>query len=54
MPIYEFQCRDCHRTFEIVQSVSEHESSAARCPDCKGTNVERVMSTVYAVTSKKS
>jgi putative FmdB family regulatory protein len=54
MPVYEFRCHDCQKTFEVVQSVAEHEKGSARCPDCKGTNLERVMSQVYAVTSKKS
>lgn len=54
MPIYEFRCRDCEKTFETVQSVAQHETTSARCPHCQGTNVERIMSQVYAVTSKKS
>lgn len=54
MPIYEFRCRDCQKTFEMVQSVAEHEKASARCPHCNGTNVDRVLSRVYAVTSKKS
>lgn len=54
MPIYEYRCRDCQKTFEMVQTVAQHEADSARCPDCNGTNVDRVMSQVYAVTSKKS
>jgi putative FmdB family regulatory protein len=54
MPIYEFQCHDCQKTFEVTQSVSEHEKGPVRCPQCSGTNVERTFSHVYAVTSKKS
>jgi putative FmdB family regulatory protein len=53
MPVYEFACRDCQKTFEIVRPMSE-SSADITCPHCASTNVERIWSTVYAVTSKKS
>jgi putative FmdB family regulatory protein len=52
MPVYEFACRDCQKTFEIVRPMSD--SSAVTCTHCGSTKVERIWSTVYAVTSKKS
>jgi putative FmdB family regulatory protein len=54
MPIYEFHCRDCEKTFEVTQSVADHETAAVHCPHCDGTNVDRLVSQVHAVTSKKS
>jgi putative FmdB family regulatory protein len=54
MPVYEFTCRDCQKTFELVQSVADHEAALVRCPHCNGTNVDRLVSHVHAVTSKKS
>ena len=54
MPIYEFQCRNCGHAFELVQTVAQHETASVSCPKCNGANVERVVSHVYAVTSKKS
>ena len=53
MPVYEFICRDCHKTFEVARPVSE---SAARtsCPTCGSHNTERTWSSVFAKTSKKS
>lgn len=53
MPMYEFTCRDCQKTFEIVRPMSESSEKAA-CPHCGSMRVDRIWSTVYAVTSKKS
>lgn len=54
MPIYEFYCRDCQKSFEIAQSVAQHETADVHCPHCHGANVDRLVSHVYAVTGKKS
>ena len=54
MPVYEFTCRDCQKTFEIVRPMSESSSANVKCAHCGSTKVERTWSTVYAVTSKKS
>jgi putative FmdB family regulatory protein len=54
MPIYEFRCRDCQKTFELAQSIADHETASVHCPHCDGTNVDRLVSHVHAVTSKKS
>ena len=54
MPVYEFHCSDCKKTFEIVQSISAYSPKKVTCPECGGKHLERVWSRVYAVTSKKS
>ncbi len=54
MPVYEFTCRDCQKTFEIVRPVSESSSVNVTCTHCGSAKVERIWSAVYAVTSKKS
>jgi putative FmdB family regulatory protein len=41
MPIYEYQCRKCGKSFEIVQRVSEPDLKS--CKFCKGP-VKRLMS----------
>ena len=33
MPVYEFTCQDCHKTFEVTRPMSEG-SACAPCPDC--------------------
>jgi putative FmdB family regulatory protein len=52
MPVYEFTCQDCHKTFEISRPISE--TGSASCPHCGSTNVERTWSRVFAITGKKS
>jgi putative FmdB family regulatory protein len=51
MPVYEFACRDCQK---IVRPMSESSSANVMCAHCASTKVERIWSTVHAVTSKKS
>lgn len=53
MPVYEFTCRDCNKTFEIARPISE-SSGAASCPSCGSSKTERTWSSVFAITSKKS
>ena len=54
MPVYEYRCRDCQRTFIVVMSVKDHESEQVRCPQCQGTAVEQMITPFYTKTSKKS
>ena len=54
MPVYEYLCRKCGKSFERVETVKEHESAKVHCPECKSKKVERRWSSVFAVTSKKS
>jgi putative FmdB family regulatory protein len=53
MPVYEFTCRDCDKTFEVARPISE-SSSKATCPSCGSSNTERIWSAVFAKTSRKS
>lgn len=41
MPLYEYQCKKCHRVFEIIQKFSDQE--LLECNDCGG-EVERLLS----------
>lgn len=54
MPLYEFYCRDCQKSFEVHESMTEHGKTPVKCPGCGSANVERRWTSVYAVTSKKS
>jgi putative FmdB family regulatory protein len=43
MPIYEYACKGCDRTFEeLVLRPSDEKD--VRCPACKGARVEKRMS----------
>jgi len=34
MPVYEYECRTCNRTFEIEQRISD--PALGECPQCRG------------------
>ena len=53
MPVYEFTCQDCQKTFEMSRPGAE-ASAGATCPHCGSRRTERVWSTVSAITGKKS
>jgi putative FmdB family regulatory protein len=54
MPVYEFICQSCEKTFSKVLTLAEHESGAVKCPHCGSEKVEQKLAAFYAVTSKKS
>jgi len=54
MPSYEYFCRTCDRTFEVIMSMQEHDIKKVQCPHCHGTEVTQVPASFVTVTSKKS
>jgi putative FmdB family regulatory protein len=38
MPVYDYVCNDCHKTFEQSLTLKQHEGRI-QCPHCGGTNV---------------
>ena len=54
MPVYDYVCLDCHKSFETVLSLNEHDQQNAKCPACGSRNVEQAVAAFFAVTSKKS
>ena len=50
MPIFEYICKDCGRSFEKI--VARYDS-AADCPDCNSIKVEKQLS-VFAVAGAAS
>ena len=48
MPIYEYECRGCGLQFEFLLLPSN--PAAPACPECKGQELERVIS-MFAVSS---
>lgn len=53
MPVYDYVCKDCHKTFEEILTLTEHEQ-AVTCPHCGSKNVEQEATEFFAVTSRKS
>ena len=41
MPVYEYECSDCHKVFEVQQKISDAPLSV--CPECDGS-VRKLMS----------
>jgi len=54
MPVYDYVCNDCHKSFELVLTLSEHDKDKIVCPKCGSKNVAQEMAEFFAVTSKKS
>jgi putative FmdB family regulatory protein len=50
MPIYEYSCSDCERTFEKLRPMSKADAEAS-CPDCGGTHTSRALS-LFAAFSR--
>ena len=40
MPIYEYECRECHDRFELLLL----SSTRPACPACEATDIERLVS----------
>ena len=54
MPVYDYVCKDCQKSFELVLTLGEHDNREIACPKCGSKNVEQDAVAFYAVTSKKS
>jgi putative FmdB family regulatory protein len=54
MPVYDYICNDCHKSFEKVLTLGEHDDQHVKCPHCGSKNVEQEATAFFAVTSKKS
>jgi putative FmdB family regulatory protein len=44
MPLYEYRCEDCGRTFEKLRRMSDADA-AAECPYCESGEARRQIST---------
>jgi len=53
MPVYDYVCQDCHKIFELVLTLQEHEKEI-KCPQCGSRKVEQEATAFFAVGSKKS
>jgi len=54
MPVYDYICEDCQKSFELVLTLGEHDKNNITCPKCGSKNVEQDAAAFFAVTSKKS
>jgi len=54
VPTYQYRCKECGKSFERTETISEHENAKVRCPKCNTKKVTQVPGRVYVVTTKKS
>jgi putative FmdB family regulatory protein len=55
MPVYEYDCKQCKRTFTEKQTFQEHDQHRkVKCPKCGSAAVQQLISPTFAKTSKKS
>lgn len=46
MPIYDWQCQDCQKSFEVIRSYQEY-SLPALCDACQSSNTIRLISRTH-------
>jgi len=54
MPIYDYICHDCHKPFEEILTLTEHDKDKIACPNCGSKNVDQEATAFFAVSEKKS
>jgi len=54
MPVYDYICKECQKSFELILALGEHDKNKIKCPKCGSKNVEQDAAAFFAVTSKKS
>ena len=54
MPIYEFICENCNKSFTLDIKVLEYEKRKFQCPKCKSAKVKQQITAFQTITSKKS
>lgn len=54
MPIYQYRCQKCAKTFDREEPISEHDGAHPRCPECGSDQIEQVLTPFFARTAKKS
>lgn len=54
MPMYEYRCAACKRSFTVRHSIEEHDRKRPKCPKCGSRKVEQKFGSFFAKTAKKS
>ena len=42
MPNYNFECQNCHESFEVRATIKEMEEGKISCVKCKSKNIKRI------------
>ena len=43
MPLYEYRCRKCGKTFEMLRRMQDADRDV-ECPECRSDEIERLLS----------
>ena len=54
MPLYEFYCEKCEKSYTLQLRLTEFEKENYQCPKCKNRKIKKQISTFQIKTSKKS
>jgi len=54
MPVYEYICKHCRKSFEKILTLTEPRPAADLLPALRSKNVEQAAAAFCAVTSRKS
>jgi putative FmdB family regulatory protein len=54
MPVYDYNCLNCHQRFEIFMSFAEYGKRPVTCPHCQSRNVRRGVPRVRVAKSEES
>lgn len=54
MPVYEYLCNKCGKTFSEILTIAQMEKQKMKCPKCKSGDVKRIVSHIHTITKKKS
>ena len=54
MPTYEFLCPKCQKEFRVTMTIREREDKKPTCPACGSADLEALMGSFFAKTSRKS
>ncbi|MBX3085489.1 MAG: zinc ribbon domain-containing protein [Anaerolineae bacterium] len=50
MPAYQYQCTECHESFQVRKSIAEIDTQTF-CPECGSPRTERLISNVTFFSS---
>ncbi|MCX7725011.1 MAG: zinc ribbon domain-containing protein [Thermodesulfovibrio sp.] len=50
MPLYEYKCKKCERTFQVLKPVSKRDDTE-KCPHCGSNESERLISPFMSNTT---
>ncbi len=53
MPLYEYECKTCESSFEVLQSINEVDTELA-CPECDSFETAKVFAPFASLGTDKS